>query len=192
MITFLAGKIDSTSENSVVIDVNGVGYEVFVPSSLFGQLHAGHNVKIFTHHYIKEDRQQLYGFMSLEGKEFFEMLISVSGVGPKSALAIMSAASHAALRNAIVMRDHALFASAQGIGKKTAEKIVIDLQNKISGGVSVVASGDIAHNDAFEVIEALLALGYSESQSRDALANIDTEHTDISAKVKAALQYLGS
>lgn len=192
MIAFLAGIIDSTSENSITIDVNGVGYEVFVPSSLFGQLHSGHNVKVFTHHYIKEDRQQLYGFLSKESKEFFEMLISVSGVGPKSALAIMSAASAAALRNAIVMRDSALFASAQGIGKKTAEKICIELQNKITGGVTVVSSSDIAHNDAFEVIEALLALGYSEAQSRDALANIDPVHEDIAEKVKAALQYLGS
>lgn len=189
MIGSLTGIPSLVGDKYALIDVHGVGYKVFATKESLLQIQNEEVITFFTYLAVKDDGLDLYGFLTLEEKDFFELLITVSGVGPKGALGILSLAHIDTLKRAIAERDIGYLTSVSGIGKKTGEKIIIELQDKIKdiGG----------HKDGFslrgetDVIEALKALGYSHSQARDALEHIPSTVTDTNARIKEALKILG-
>ncbi len=185
MIGKLNGKVDSVRKNFVVLDVNGVGYRVFVTEISLGKIAAKGSVSLYIHTNVKEDHIHLYGFELMEELEMFELLLSISGVGPKAGLGILTIASPATLKNAIKKGDPSVLTKVSGIGKKTAERIVLELRNKVD---SVLISDDGEAETEYEVIEALIGMGYSISEARDANKAIPNELDDISEKIKFALK----
>ena len=170
MIAYLAGKILVKKENYVILVVNQIGYKIFAASKFLAELSG--EVELYIYHQVKEDGQALYGFKTLEELEFFELLLTVSGVGPKSALNIMSLAAVAELKNAIALGNHQLLTKVSGIGAKTAERLVVELKAKV-GHLSLAAGeGGGARNDE---IEALISLGYALGEAREALNLVGAE-----------------
>ncbi len=188
MIAHVFGVVAEKFGNSVIVDVHDIGYEVQVPLGDFEQALLGEPIKFYTYHHIREQSQDLFGFSSLAAKKLFELLITVQGVGPKAALAILSLGDSEMVRNAIASSDSGFVAKASGVGKKIAERVVVDLSDKVglpvtvahSSGVTSVPAGD-------EALEALMALGYSLN---DALAALETVPKDLSTaeRVRQALQ----
>lgn len=170
----------------LLIDVNGVGYKVAVGSSLLADRKTGDDIILYIHTHVREDQLALFGFNSNEELEFFELLISVSGIGPKAAMHIMSIAPIDVIKNSISKQDPSLLSSASGIGRKTAEKIVVELKNKIG----VLSEGDVFEKgeETNEVISALEGLGYKSSEIRPILAKISGEDTE--ERIKEALKLL--
>lgn len=187
MLAYIAGKILVKRENYLIVITNGLGYKVFAAPKLIAEV-AG-ETELYLYQQIKEDGTALYGFKTLEELEFFELLLSVSGIGPKSALAILAMASLAELKSAIASGNHSLLTKVSGIGQKTAERLVLELKNKVDylAPVSGSTSGQIRGDE----LEALVALGYSLAQAREALSQIAFEITDSGERIKAALKYLG-
>jgi len=188
MIAKITGKIEYMKDNYVVVDVNGVGYQIFVTDFTLGKL-AGKNeisLNIFT--YVKEDTLALYGFIDLAEKEMFELLISISGIGPKAAMGILSIAEPKTIRAAILNDDYSVLTRVSGVGKKTAERVVLELKNKVAD--MSVEEKEEAFSDS-EALEALQSMGYSLNEAREALKNIPSEVGDISEKIKIALKELG-
>jgi len=192
MIASITGTIQSKTDRSVIIDVQGVGYEVFISPLLLEQVAKGADLSLFTHQYVREDMMDLYGFATAEELEFFKQLIEISGVGPKSALTVMSLTSVAELKSAIVHEDASLLMKVSGIGKKTAERIVVELKNKIDyietaqGKNATSAAGDS------RAIDGLVALGYSVREARESLRAVDVDITGTEQRIKAALKLLGT
>lgn len=192
MIAYLRGNINHKSaipkkDNFVVIDVSGVGYKVYVLDRLINNLQSGQEIELFIYTQVAEAVLDLYGFTTNEELNFFEILISISGVGPKSALSILQKAKIEDLREAANMGNADILSKVSGIGPKTAQKIVTGLQDKI-GGIEITKTG--AWSDQFgEALEALVNLGYSTSQAREALSHITS--TDTGDKIKEALKILG-
>ncbi len=184
MIGYLRGKIIRHDIKSILLDVNGVGYKVFVN---FGDISTAQprEAELFTYLAVRENALDLYGFEKKEEMDFFELLLTVSGIGPKSAMAILSVASLALLKQAISTEDHSLLTKTAGIGKKNAEKIVMELKDKIG---TFVSDGTVSSNGHDDAIEALKSLGYSERESRDALKKAAGETTE--EKVRSALKNL--
>ena len=199
MIAYIIGEITDISEDSVVIETNGMGFNVFVASGY--QYSIGQNVKIYTYTNVKEDAFSLFGFEDKEQLVLFKMLLTVNGIGPKGALAILSCMSTTDLRFAIYNEDAGAIAKANGIGKKTAERVILDLKDKIKlsdsndmptallRGNDVAVSGfDGQRRDA---IEALTALGYSSSEAVKAVSKVEmTENMTADAILKESLKYL--
>jgi len=189
MISYLKGKILSKGAGFVVVAVDNVGYQVFVLPLFYADLAVGQEVEFYTHQYVREDALSLYGFKDAAELELFELLLAISGIGPKSALGVMSIATVADIKESIARGDPALLTKVSGIGRKTAERVVLELREKIfklSGGVKIgagVSSGD--------EIDALMALGYSLSQAREALNNVDLKIKDSGERIRQALKKLG-
>lgn len=181
MIAYLKGKILEKGITYLIIENNGIGYKVFVVPD-FLQLAIGDEVKLFTYHKISEDGQALFGLPDFETLQFFEMLITVSGVGPKVALAILSSARVDAVKSAIANQDAAIFTRISGVGTKTAEKIIVELKNKVAGSMNQVSSS--------EVFDALLALGYSQREVREVINKVDGSASQ-GEQIKQALKLLG-
>jgi Holliday junction DNA helicase RuvA len=179
MIAHVSGVVAEKFNSSVIVDVNGVGYEVSVALGDFEHALLNEAVKFYTHHHIREQSQELFGFTSLAAKKLFEMLITVQGVGPKAALAILSLDESEVVRNAIANSDAAYITKATGVGKKTAERVVVDLSDKVGmplyydNNTTTGISQPISHAD--EALEALMALGYSLNDATRALEGISTE-----------------
>ncbi len=188
MISHLKGTLFSKELGSVILDVGGVGYRVYVSSATFSMLpaEAGSSVALFTHMAVRETSMDLYGFLDRDELSFFEMLIGVSGIGPKSALAILSLAPAPTLVSAIAGNDITYLTKVSGIGKKTAEKIVLELKDKIG---SHADTGGELHKDS-DVIEVLVSLGYTRDIARDTVKKIAPEFTGTSERVKEALKIL--
>lgn len=192
MIAYLRGSIKYKSaipkkDNFVIIDVSGVGYKVYTLDRLINNLQSGQEIELFIYTQVAEGVLDLYGFASNEELNFFEILISISGVGPKSALNILQKAKIEDLREAANMGNADILSKVSGIGPKTAQKIVAGLQDKI-GGIEITKTG--AWSDQFgEALEALVNLGYSTSQAREALSHITS--IDTGDKIKEALKILG-
>ncbi len=190
MIAKLTGTLDSRTTRFAVLDVGGVGYKVFVSEETLKTLPtiAGAALSLWTHLAVRENALDLYGFAAREELEFFELLLGVSGIGPKSALAILSLAPPETLARAIGASDSSYLTRVSGIGKKSAEKIIIELRDKIGtlelGGESLAEEG--------EAIEALQALGYTLREARAALKRVGAETAGTGDKVKAALKLLGN
>ncbi|MEK7189855.1 MAG: Holliday junction branch migration protein RuvA [Patescibacteria group bacterium] len=188
MISYLEGKILSRGKNSfVVLTGTGVGYEVKVAPGLLLQYSVGDSIKIFTYLQVREDSQDLYGVSSSEELDFFKTLVSVSGVGPKSALHILALGSLAEIKSAIVHGDLTYLTKVSGIGRKIAERIIVELKDKLEKTDAAVGNRD--SSKLGDVVEALVEMGYSLNQARDAVKEIKTDG-DASKVLKEALKML--
>ena len=190
MISYLEGKILDKNEKFFVVDVSGVGYRIFSHSGILEKIpENGQNVKIWTHLYVREDAMDLYGFLNKEELEFFEILISISGIGPRSALGILEVASVSSLKQAIVSEDETFFTKVSGIGRKTAQRLICELKSKLAKTVVLEKGGSFKEmGDAFE---ALVALGYRQSDVRRVLNELPKDMKSAEAKVKEVLKRLG-
>lgn len=190
MIGSIRGKIGLKTDKFIIVETGGVGYKISVsPDLLSKSQKIGEEVFLFIHTHVREDAIDLYGFSGREELEFFEMLLSVSGIGPRSALAILSIASIETLRQAIGTGDTSYLTKISGIGRKTAEKIVIELRDKIAAK-DTSEKGGSSLRDELDALEALKALGYSQNEARDALKKV-TPDTDTNTKIREALKILG-
>ena len=190
MIASLDGVVTQVSGTDAVIEVGGVGYRVYLGPSTLAGTSTGQRIKLHTHHLVREDVQALYGFKSTEELAFFELITTVSGVGPKVGLAIVSSRPVADLQLAILQGDDAVLTAVSGVGKKLAGRIVLELREKVD------AAGSAATSDGggeAEVVAALEALGYSSREGRDAargaVASLPPE-ASLEDRVKEALQAL--
>jgi len=194
MIARLAGTVVSIGKDSVVVDVGGVGFRVFVPRSLLqDQGDMGHEVALFTHLHVRENELALYGFESEDDLELFRLLQTVSGIGPRAALSILSALPSNQLRTAIAQGDEAALAGVKGIGQKTAKKLVLDLRDKMEAveGAAPSPFPSISVEDV-DLIAALTGLGYSVAEAQDAIRHLPREPLPFEEKVRLALLYFVS
>lgn len=191
MISGLEGVIELKGERFIVLNTGGISYRVFVsPETLRKIPEKGQKIKLFTHLYQREDTQELYGFLHFAELEFFETLIQISGIGPKSGLGVMSVAPLDTLKKAIASGDTSYLTKVSGIGRKTAEKIILELRDKMAAkGVS--AAGIPELKEESDALDALVTLGYSQFEARDALSSVPEEIRGASERVKAALRRLG-
>ncbi len=176
MITFLRGKLVESLPTHVVVDVGGVGYEVLIPLSSFDKLPApGHDITILTHLAIREDAHVLYGFMAAAERDLFRLLIhTVSGIGPKIALNILSGMNVTALRGAVAAGDVKLLSQINGVGRKTAERIVVELRDKLGKAAEIEAAGSgttttAPDQNSHDAVLALVALGWKQPDANDAV-----------------------
>lgn len=203
MYAYLKGKLEDVSPDNIVIEVSGIGYNVKVSEGTVSRLpQQGSEIKMYTYTLVREDALQLYGFLTREDLQIFKLLISVNGIGPKGGLAILSVMDADTLRFAILSGDAKTIASAPGIGKKTAERVILDLKDKISlseslrdmGGsdpASGISESDASSQMKQEAVEALVALGYSATEATAAVSKVQTD-TIASAEelLKAALKHM--
>lgn len=185
MIGSLRGIVIDITPTGLLLEVGGVGYRVAAAPGLLASLRTGEEAFVYTHDHVREESRDLYGFPSMEDLQLFERMLGVSGVGPKMALALLSAGSAATVKRAIMNGDLAMLTSIPGVGKKVAQKIVLELKGKI------VEEGDATGPDR-EAAEALVSLGYSGAQARDALKSVPGDITDVSDRVREALRMLSS
>ena len=192
MLAYLQGKVFKKETDYIILKVDNIGYQVFLSELMLSKLNIGDEIEIFTHQYVREDALDLYGFKTLDELNLFKLLISISGVGPKSALGIMSIANVGEICQSIEKGDVYLLTKVSGIGKKTAERIVLELREKISNTIKNFKSGN-GEPASFlgEEIDALVGLGYSLSQARDALRNVDPQIKDSGERIRQALKNLG-
>jgi holliday junction DNA helicase RuvA len=189
MIRRLSGRIISHDESEVVLDVGGVGYVVAVSPHTIFELEGVEEISLWTYLAVRENALDLYGFVTREELAFFELLLSVSGIGPKSALGVLNVASLDELRRAILENNPSYLTKVSGVGKKSAEKIVLELKDKIDKNND---DSDDALKGDMDAIEALQSLGYSAHVVRDILRTIPRDITETSERVRAALKKLGS
>lgn len=192
MIAQVTGRLTARSATACVIDVGGLGLRVSMATGALAHLPAiGDEVTVFTHLQVREDELSLYGFENLEEQELFEKLIAVSGVGPKVALSVLSALSPAALREAILREDDALIATVPGIGKKTAQRLIIELKDRLGDlGTDVRQAGSGSGSGSAEAADALAAMGFSTAEIAVALKGYDGPG-DAQALLRYALRRLG-
>lgn len=190
MIATVTGTIQSLDAQGAIIDVAGIGYRVMLSARDAQRLTVESSVRVYTYHYIREDNQQLFGFLDVHDLRMFERLISVSGVGPKSAQVILSQLSGVDVVNAILTQDVARLKSISGIGKKTAERLIVELKDSFAhlGDHDLVPQQPVVPTHV-DVIQALLALGYAETEIHEVIKHID--HTlPLGEQVRSALQLL--
>jgi Holliday junction DNA helicase RuvA len=188
MIALLTGKIVGMKGTSVIIDVHGVGYRVMVSAYALGKLAGEGEVTLHIHTHVREDQFALFGFLDEDELKMFELLISVSGVGPKMALGILSIADANTIRAAVVERDATILTRISGVGKKTAEKIIVELQNKVS---SAEVTGRESISSDQDAVEGLMSLGYSATQAREALKGVPPDIQKPGERIRHALKRLG-
>lgn len=200
MYSYIRGPLAEVEIDHIVIDVYGVGYTIYIPTNCMDYLPGiGEECKIHTYLYVREDAMILYGFLTKDDLDLFKQLITVSGIGPKGALGILSALSADDLRFAILAGDSKTIAKAPGIGAKTAQRVILELKDKMSledafekkldhEKVMVASSNNQVKNDA---VLALTALGYSSSESLKAVSKVEiTEDMDVEAVLKLALKHM--
>lgn len=189
MIATLNGIIAEKLGELVVLDVRGIGYGLFVPTEDYGKLATGDPVKLYVYEHIRENSYDLYGFSQLATKQLFEKLLDVNGVGPKMALSILSIGSVDQVREAIAAGDAKFLQSASGVGKRVAERLVVDLKDKVglSGEAGDMLLQRFSINSKDEALQALMALGYSQDDAAQALATVDKE-ASTEERVKQALK----
>lgn len=191
MIGSVEGVIEFKGEKFIVVKTKGgVGYKIFVPEEVLKKIpEKGEEVKLWTSLYVREDALELYGFSNISGLGLFEMLIHVSGVGPKTALGVMGMAPIDTLKKAIAAGDTSYLTRVSGIGRKTAEKIVLELKDKMAGRGVIVEAPEL--KEEADALEALVSLGYSSQEARDALAYVSRETRGVEKRVAEALKQLG-
>ncbi len=185
MIGFLKGSVLISSNTTLILDVSGVGYRVSCPLPVLVSVTEGSPLSLFIHTHVREDHITLYGFKDEKELFLFEKLTSVSGIGPKSALAMLSVHSPSSLADAVERGDASALSHTPGVGKKTAEKIILELQGKLSHLI-----GEDMNDTTLEVRLALEALGYSSKEIHGALKPLDTNNKSTSTLIKEALQQL--
>ena len=189
MIASIKGRVGNMLPNSIVIEVGGVGLQVFVPTQLLKELRLGDQVHLHTYLVVRQDDLALYGFLTAEEREFFVLLLGVNGIGPKLALAGLSTLNPETIRRAVVSEQVEIFNRIPGVGKKTAQKIFLHLQDKVKTikGLETIATLDSVDT---QVLEALVVLGYSVVEAQAALQSIPRDAPeDIETRIRLALQY---
>lgn len=190
MIGSLTGTLQhiTIEKSSILLTVNGVGYLVYTPTNTLTDLKVNEELHLYTHQIVRETALDLYGFNTMDEKHFFEMLIGISGVGPKSALSILSLADIVTIHNAIAQDNTDYLTKVSGIGKKLAQKIVLELKDKV-GSIEITTEG--AHKDDASVIEALEAMGYKQGDAREVVKQLPSDIRGLNARVAAALKAIG-
>jgi holliday junction DNA helicase RuvA len=189
MIGYIEGTARKLFPTYVIVLTSGVGYKVACTKDTLARMHAEEKVALWTHLAVREDILDLYGFTDEETLRFFEMLLTVSGIGPKSALAILDIATTETLRSAIGAGNASYLTKVSGIGRKTAEKIVLELRDKVGASS---AEADSALSGDTEAMEAMRALGYSTQEAREALRKVPSDIQKTSERLREALRYAGS
>jgi len=185
MIAYIKGEVIQKNERSVIALVGGIGYEVFLINDDLEKIKKGKEYELHIYPHIKEDMFDLYGFKDTEQLDFFKKIISISGIGPKSALNILSLADIHDLKRAISSEDASFLQTVSGIGKKTAARIVLELKEKI---VTELLDNEIEKQGSGQVIEALISLGYKEIDARDASRRVPDDIQELSEKITIALK----
>mgnify|MGYP001582516561 CR=1 FL=1 len=184
MISYLKGKILQKTGQYLILENGGIGYKVLVPAEILEQA-LGTEIELYIHHKSSDDGQTLFGMTSFDSLLFFELLITVTGVGPKMALTIISSSKLDILEQAIINQDIDIFTKMGGVGKKTAERIILELKNKMSGGILLQSSGPSS-----DLYDALVSLGYNPREIREAVGKVDSS-LDTSTQIKEALKLIG-
>lgn len=194
MIASLDGIVAAVAFDALIVEVGGVGYRVYASPSVLASTAPGSRLKLFTHHVFREDLQALYGFQTTEELGFFGLLLTVTGVGPKVAMAIVGSRPTAELQLAIMQQDQAVLVSIPGIGKRLAERVIFELKEKVAAaGVAAIGVAGSPAGSEGDVVGALQALGYSLPEAREAsriaigMAEVDAS---LEERVKAALRVL--
>lgn len=202
MIEFVRGELAAVEADKAVVDVDGIGFSVFMSGQALGMLPSvGEQVKIYTYLNVKEDAMQLYGFLTRDDLEIFRLLIGVSGIGPKGALGILTGLTPDELRFAVMSKDVKAISAAPGIGKKTAEKLILELKDKlriedvldgvVSNGTTPGSASGGSGEVAGEAVQALVALGYGSTEALQAVKKIEIkEDMEVEEVLKAALKYV--
>ncbi|HIW83952.1 MAG TPA: Holliday junction branch migration protein RuvA [Candidatus Dorea gallistercoris] len=202
MIEFVRGELAAVEADKAVVDVDGIGFGVFMSGQALGMLPSvGEQVKIYTYLNVKEDAMQLYGFLTRDDLEIFRLLIGVSGIGPKGALGILTGLTPDELRFAVMSKDVKAISAAPGIGKKTAEKLILELKDKlriedvldgvVSNGTTPGSASGGSGEVAGEAVQALVALGYGSTEALQAVKKIEIkEDMEVEEVLKAALKYV--
>lgn len=201
MIAFVRGELVSVEEEKVIVDAGGIGYNVFVSASTLSKLPAeGREIKLYTYMNVKEDLMQLYGFMTKDELHVFKLIIGVSGIGPKGGLGILSQLTPDDLRFAVASKDVKAISAAPGIGKKTAEKLILELKDKLSiedvlnhqsEEEHVVNSTSMNYEVQSDAVQALVALGYGNTEALKAVKQVEIEENmSVETVLKKALKYL--
>jgi len=188
MIGSLQGRVELFDSSSILLDVNGVGYKVLVPSTVHSKISGEQKLKLYIYSHVREDEFSLFGFLEKEDLKLFGHLISVSGVGPKTALSIFSVGTRSQIISAILAADTAFFTSVPRLGSKNSQKIIIELKGKIGEGVDLDLSSADGNS---EVISALKQFGFSQKEAADALRSIKEKDLSSEEKIRKALKYLG-
>lgn len=200
MIAFVRGTAVDMTENSVIVEAGGIGYEIYMTGTDLSQIHMGEEVKIHTYFNVREDAMQLYGFRSKDDLQMFKLLLGVNGVGPKAALGVLAGITADELRFAILSDDVKTLSKAPGIGKKTAQKLILELKDKMKledafelklvheQERAAVGAGEVSDGRQ-EAVEALVALGYSSADALRAVRKVtDVSPDDVEGLLKAALK----
>ena len=184
MIHFIEGQIERLDQNRVIINVNGIGYEIFISLYTFGKLKKKSTCRLLTYFLVKEDAQQLFGFYDDDEKEIFSLLIAVSGIGASTALVILSSMGTGEIKNAILSGNTLKFSAVKGIGSKTSQRLILELKDKMLkvslSEESIFTTGDNKNKD--EALSALLTLGFNKNNAEKAISEIIKENSDISAE----------
>ena len=189
MIAYLRGTVINKSSNSFILELNNIGYTVYASENFLNNLKLASEIEVYTHHHVREESDDLYGFRSREDLELFELLLSVSGVGPKSALGVLAVATASDIKEAVIRGDANLLTKVAGIGQKTAERVVLELKTKIlrlNGGIT--GMHNLNPGVMGDEIDALMSLGYSLSEARSALNMVDATISESGLRVKEALK----
>ncbi len=190
MIGFLKGTVELLDRPFVLLDVHDVGYRVLVSESVLSKLSKGDKVQLFTYTYVREDALELFGFNDIHDLKLFESLISVSGIGPKTSLNVFSVGTRSEIIEAIIRGDVTFFTSVPRLGTKNAQRIIIDLKNKMGAGSDVDLSGkDLLENA--EAVQALKNFGFTVGEAQKAIREIKTPGITLDEKIKLALKALG-
>lgn len=198
MYAYMIGKVADIAEDNLVLEVGGIGYNIRIPGSVAALLPpVGNQVKVYTYTSVREDALQLFGFLSRDDLEMYRLLIGVSGIGPKGGLAVMSVMSADELRLAVISQDAKAIAKAPGIGSKTAQRVILELKDKISmedafsareSGAALPVQADGLSEAKKEAVEALAALGYPAADALRAVKAVAQEDMDVETLLKAALK----
>ena len=190
MISFLRGKIIFQDKDFIIVEVGGIGYQVFVLPNFKSDLESD-EIEVYTHLYVREDILKLYGFLNLGELKLFELLISISGIGPKAAQGILSLASPENIKAAIAHGDASVLTRVSGIGRKTAERVILELRNKVEVSPDEIGKTGGAISADGDVVEALIGLGYRPAEAQSALKDIPSEVEGVEEKIKWVLKELG-
>ena len=190
MIAKIEGQISYVGDRFLIVDVSGVGYKLFVTNEAISLSKVEGSIKLWVHTAVRENSIDLYGFLDIEELSFFELLLDVSGIGPKSALSTLSVAPVSTLRKAIASGDTTYLNKVSGIGRKTAEKIIIELKDKLKEYEGDIATSQVMQEER-DILEALRTLGYSQDEAREAIKRIPADMTEMNNRLKEALKIIG-
>ena len=194
MIALLHGELHAKGNDWVIVEVGGVGFQVRVPASIVEELgDAGETVRLYTHLIVRDDSIALYGFATPDQLELFDLLLGVSGIGPKSALTLLSSTSPEALRLAIAREDVDVLTRVPGIGRKTASRLILELKGRIDLGRLGLPGGVALSPEQVELVEVLTSLGYTTAEARAAVGSLPPEAKDapLEERIRLALRYFG-